>query len=152
MKVIGIRVEPKKVRYALVETDGTHFSLLNSECESRLVFPVDVVEADEKVDSLHRELERVFHENPNILKCYIETNEYTRTDSKSKRETAHFERAILLMCRQKNVPVTSKIYASHNTRSAEVMGHTEQRVGRTQKYWDAKIADTVVAASNGARN
>ena len=152
MKVLGIRVDPKKTRYALIDYDGTDFVLLNAEAESRLLYPANVSEADEKVDWLYRELERVFHDYQDIEKVCIKTNEYTQSDSKSKRESAYLEGAVLLFCRKNNIPVTVKIYASLSTRSADVKGHAEQRVGRTAKYWDTKMADAVIAAWQGSRN
>ncbi|UTW50187.1 hypothetical protein KFF05_09350 [bacterium SCSIO 12827] len=151
MKVLGIRVDPKKTRYALIDYDGTDFTLLNADAESRLSYPANVTEPDEKVDWLYRELERVLHENQDISKVCIKTNEYTQSDSKAKRESAYLEGAVLLFCRQKTLPVTVKIYASLATRSADVKCHAEQRVGRTVKYWDTKMADAVIAAWNGAR-
>ncbi len=152
MKVLGIRVDPKKTRYALVNHDGTNLTLLNADSESRLSYPANISEPDEKADWLYRELERVFHENQDIEKVCIKTNEYTQSDNKFKRESAYLEGAVLLFCRQNNLPVTVKIYASLATRSADVKEHAEQRVGRTVKYWDAKMADAVIAAWNGARN
>ncbi len=151
MKVLGIRVEPKKTRYALVDYDGADFTLLNASEESRLSYPADVSDPDEKVDWLYRELVRLFHENQDIAKVCIKTNEYTQSDTKSKRETAYLEGAVLLFCRHKGLPVSTKIYASLATRSADVKTHAEQRVGRTTIYWDGKMADAVVAAWNGAR-
>ncbi|MCB1701740.1 MAG: hypothetical protein KDI14_12990 [Halioglobus sp.] len=152
MKVLGIRVDPKKTMYALVEYDGDDFTLSNATTEARLLYPANVSDPDEKVDWLYRELERVLHENQAIEKVCIKTNEYTQSDSKSKRESAYLEGAVLLFCRKNNLPVTVKIYASLATKSAEVKHHAEQRVGRTAKYWDSKMADAVIAAWNGARN
>jgi hypothetical protein len=151
MKVLGIRVEPKKVCIALVHYDGNAFTLLNADAECRLSFPANVTEPDEKVDWLYRELERVIHEIRDIDKICIKTNEYTQSDNKSKRESAYLEGAVLLFCRRNNLPATIKIYASLGTKSADVKYHAEQRVGRTAKYWDAKMADAVIAGWNGAR-
>ena len=151
MIVLGIRVEPTKARYALVEYDGASFSLLNADSESRLVFPANISDTAEKVDWLYRELERVIHENPNIEKVCIKTNEFTQSDSKAKRETAYLEGATLLFCKRHGLPVATKIYASLGTNSSGVQAHAEQRVGRTTKYWDGKIADAIVAAWKGAR-
>jgi len=152
MKVLGIRVDPKKTRFALIDYDGNDFTLLNSDTESRLLYPASVSAPDEKVDWLYQELTRVLHEHQDIEKVCIKTNEYTQSDSKSKRESAYLEGAVLLFCRRKNIAVTVKIYASLSTRSADVKNHAEQRVGRTAKYWDTKMADAVIAAWHGACN
>ena len=152
MLVLGIRVDPQKTRYALLDYDGNNFVLLNADAESKLSYPANLSESEEKVEWLYKELERVLHENQAIAKVCIKTNEYTQSDSKAKRESAYLEGAILLFCKQKNIPVTVKIYASLATRSADVKSHAEQRVGRTTKYWDVKMADAVIAAWSGARS
>lgn len=149
MKVIGIRIDPQKTRYALVERDGASFTLLNADDESRLQYPANVSNSDEKVEWLYRELGRVFQTHPDIQKVCIKTNEYTQSDSKSKRESAYLEGVVLLFCRQKGIPVDVKIYASLGTRSADVRDDAERRVGRTTRYWDTKMADAVVAAWKG---
>ena len=152
MKVLGIRVDPSKTRYALVETTEDKPTLLNGGGESRLIYPANMSLPDEKVEWLYRELDRVFHEHQDIIKVCIKTNEYTQSDSKAKRESAYLEGSVLLFCRHNNIPVSVKIYASLATRSADVKRHAEQRVGRTEKYWDTKMADAVVAAWRGVHN
>ena len=159
MKILGIRLAPKLARYAIIESDGTTFNLLNADSESRLMFPAEITESAEKVYWLFRELERIFHEHSDIKKVCIKTNEYTQKDTKAKRETAYLERetaylesVVLLYCQQNATPVTTKIYASLATKSSEVKANAESRVGRTTKYWDAKIADAIVAAWKGARS
>lgn len=152
MKVLGIRVEPKKTRYAIIGYENDSFTFINADSESRLVYPDGLSSTDQKTDWLYQELARILHEHQDIQKVCIKTNEYTQSDSKSKRETAHLEGAILLFCKQNNLPVNLKIYASLSTRSSSVREHAEQRVGRTNKYWDTKMADAVVAAWKGVRD
>ena len=151
MKVLGIRVDPKKTRYALVAFNNGAYTLLNADGESRLTYPVDLEAPDEKVDWLYRELQRVLHEHPDITRICIKTNEYARGENKSKRESAYLEGVILLFARQKAIPVTAKLYASLATKSSDVKAHAEQRVGRTTLHWDEKIADAVVAAWKGTQ-
>lgn len=151
MKVLGIRVDPQKTRYALVELKGGTHTLLNAAGESRLTYPVDLDAPEEKLDWLYRELKRVLHEHSDIAKICIKTNEFTRSDNKAKRESTYLEGVVLLFARQNAIPVTAKLYASLGTRSDEVKDHAEQRVGRTTQYWDTKIADAVVAAWKGTQ-
>lgn len=146
MKVLGLRVDPKGARYALVERDGQTYELLNSESENRLIFPANVKESIEKADWLFAELERLFREHKDISRVCIKTNEYTQNDSKRKRESAYLEGVIILFCAQKKLPLDIKIYASLGAKSSDVKMHAENRVGKTQKYWDTKMADAVVAA------
>lgn len=151
MKVMGIRVDPQRVRYALVESDGAQFTLLNQHTESRLEFPADGAEPQEKVYWLYRELMRVYEQHRDIESVCIKTNEYTPTDNKRKRESAHLEGVILLFCRMNNISVAVKLYSSLETRSSDVQADAQQRVDRTDRYWDTKIADAIVAAWYVAR-
>lgn len=152
MKVLGFRADPSAPRYAIVQNNGVGFTLDNASGESRLVFPANVSTPSEKVTWLYREIERVFRNNPGIARVVVKANEYTQSDTKAKRESAYAEAMLLLYCAQHQIPVEVKIYASLGTKSGDVKAHAEARVGRTSKYWDAKMADAVVAAWSGARS
>lgn len=152
MKVLGFRADPSGPRYAIVGNDGATFTLENVDGETRLSYPASVATAAEKAGWLYREIERVFRDNPGLAKVVIKTNEYTQSDSKAKRESAYAEAMLLLYCMQHQVPVEIKIYTSLGTKSGDVKAHAEARVGRTSKYWDAKMADAVVAGWSGARS
>lgn len=152
MKVLGFRADPTHPRYAIVEGNNGVFSLENANGESRLTYPANVSSPSEKVTWLYRELERVFRDNPGIKRVVIKTNEYTQSDTKAKRESAYAEAMLFLYCAQQQIPVEAKIYTSLGTKSGDVKAHAEARVARTAKYWDAKMADAVIAAWSGARN
>jgi hypothetical protein len=151
MRVLGFRADPSAPRYAIVDEQSGNLTLANANSESRLIYPASVSTPAEKVAWLYREIERVFRDNPGIDRVVIKTNEYTQSDMKAKRESAYAEAMLFLYCAQHRTPVEAKIYASLGTRSGDVKAHAEQRVGRTPKYWDAKMADAVVAAWSGAR-
>lgn len=150
MKVLGFRADPSHPRYAIVQNNGGTFTLDNASGENRLTYPANVSTPSEKVTWLYREIERVFRDNAGIARVVIKTNEYTQSDTKAKRESAYAEAMLLLYCAQHQIPVESKIYTSLRTKSGDVKVHAEARVGRTTKYWDAKMADAVVAAWSGA--
>lgn len=152
MKVLGFRADPSAPRYAIVQSNGGAFALDNADGENRLTYPANISTQCEKVTWLYREIERVFRDNPGIARVVIKTNEYTQSDTKAKRESAYAEAMLLLYCAQHQIPVETKIYTSLGTKSGDVKTHAEARVGRTAKYWDAKMADAVVAAWSGARN
>jgi hypothetical protein len=152
MKVMGFRADPSAPRYAIIGREGGNFSLLNVESENRLLYPATAASSSEKAAWLYREIERVFREHAGIARVVIKTNEYTQSDSKAKRESAYAEAMLLLYCAQHQIPVDTTIYTSLGTKSGDVKGHAEQRVGRTTKYWDTKMADAVVAAWGGARS
>lgn len=152
MKVLGFRADPTGPRYAIVVNDAGAFSLANANGETRLSYPANVTSPAEKAGWLYREIERIFREHSDIARVVIKTNEYTQSDSKAKRESAYAEAMLLLYCMQHQVPVEIKIYTSLGTKSGDVKAHAEARVGRTSKYWDAKMADAVVAGWSGARS
>lgn len=151
MTVLGFRADPSAPRYALVRKDGAGFVLVNGDAETKLSYPASVSSAVDKTGWLYREIERIFRDNPGITRVVIKTNEYTQSDSKAKRESAYAEAMLLLYCAQHQVPIDVKSYASLGTNSGSVKEHAEARVARTAKYWDAKMADAVIAAWNGAR-
>ena len=152
MIVLGFRADPSQPRYSLVKKDGETFVLANADGETRLSYPANVTSAESKTVWMFREIERIFRDTPGISGVVIKTNEYTQSDSKAKRESAYAEAMLMLYCAQHQIPVQVKIYASLATNSKTVKEHAEQRVGRSSKYWDAKMADAVVAAWSLARS
>jgi len=151
MKVMGFRADPTAARYAIVNFDGTTYRFDNANSESRLTYPADIDQASKKVLWLYREIERIFHANSEIAAVAVKTNEYGLTEKAAMRESSYAEAAVVLLSEQRGKTVFIKTYASLGTRSADVKSQAEQRVGRTDKYWDNKIADAVIAAWWGTR-
>jgi hypothetical protein len=151
MKVMGFRADPSAARYAIVTFDGTTYTLENGNSESRLSYPADIDLASKKVLWLYGEIERIFHANSDIAAVVIKTNEYGLTEKAAMRESSYAEAAVALLSEQRGKPVFIMTYASLGTRSADVKLHAEQRVGRTDRYWDNKIADAIMAAWWGGR-
>ena len=151
MKVLGFRADPTATRYAIVNFDGSTYSFVNASDETRLTYPAGIEQVSGKVLWLYREIERIFHANSDIAVVVIKTNEYGLTEKAAMRESSYAEAAVALLCEQRGMPVFFKTYGSLCTRSVDVKAHAEQRIGRTVKYWDNKIADAVVAAWWGTR-
>ena len=146
MKVLGIRVNPKKTRIAIVVREAKKYIMISSHVDSRLTYPADLKRIEHRVDWLFREMNRLHHDHPDIDRVCIKTNEYAGQDTKAKRETAYLEAATMLYWRQQSIPVSAKTYKSLATRSADAKKHAESRVGRTDKLWDTQMADAVIAA------
>ncbi|MCH9807010.1 MAG: hypothetical protein K0U74_04700 [Alphaproteobacteria bacterium] len=151
-KVLGFRADPANARYAIVSCDGTDSTLENAASESKLVYPADIDTVPQKLEWLHREFERMFHANRDIEMVVIKTNEYGLNEKAAMRESSYLEAVLLLFCQRNGIPVEIKTYNSLGTRSKDAKTHAEHRVGRTSKYWDAKMADAVIAAWWGAKN
>jgi hypothetical protein len=152
MKILGFRSDPTTPRYAVVDGSAVPLALLNADAESRLCFPADCKTEAAQVAWLYREFERIFHGHADIAKVVIKKGEFTQGDNNAKRVASYQEAALLLYCGLHNKPVTTKIYASLGTKSAQVKDHAIARVGQTTRYWDGKMADAVIAAWWGACN
>ena len=144
MKVLGFRGDPKAPRYAVVSEDNVVFTLENAASDNKLLVPASIAEdADaERLDWMYREVLAIFDAHPGIAKVMIKQNEFTQQDTKAKRKSAHADAAVVLACAHRGIPVELKIYASMPTTSKDTKQHAEARVGKTDKYWDNKMADT----------
>ena len=154
MRVLGFRGDPNAPRYAVVSCNTGNFVLENASGDSKLTIPARIPnEAEaERVQWIFREIGRIFDVHSSIDKVIIKCNEFTKVDSMAKRRSAYIDAAVLLACAHHDIPVEIKIYASMGTSSAETQNHAEKQVGKTDKYWDKKMADAVNAALWGLRH
>jgi len=154
MKVLGFRGDPKAPRYAIVSDDNGVFTLENASDDNKLTVPASISdEADaERVEWVYREILRIFDEHTDITKVIIKQNEFTRQDTLAKRRSAYNDAAVILACSLRGIPVELKLYTSISTTSSDTKRHAESRVGKTDKYWDTKMADAVNAAWWGLRH
>jgi hypothetical protein len=153
MKVLGFRGDPKAPRYAVVSEDGGVFTLENAASDNKLSVPASIAEdADaERLNWMYREVQAIFDAHPGIDKVMIKQNEFTQQDTKAKRRSAYNDAAVILACAHRDIPVEVKIYGPMGTTSTDTKRHAEDRVGKTDKYWDTKMADAVNAAWWGLR-
>lgn len=154
MKVLGFRGDPKAPRYAVLSADNGIYTLENAASDNKLLVPASITEeADaERLAWMYGEILAIFDAHPGIEKVLIKQNEFTRQDTKAKRRSAYIDAAVVLACAHRGIPVDIKIYGSMSTTSAYTKRHAEDRVGKTDKYWDTKMADAVNAAWWGARH
>lgn len=154
MKVLGFRGDPKAPRYAIVSEVNGVCTLENAAGDNKLTVPASIEEdaEAERLNWLYGEILAIFDTHPGITKVMIKQNEYTQSDTKAKRKSAHADAAVVLACAHKGIPVELKIYSSMSTTSKDTKRHAESRVGRTNKYWDAKMADAVNVAWWGLRH
>lgn len=148
MKVLGFRGDPKAPRYAVVSESGGVYTLENAASDNKLSVPASISEDGdaERLNWLYQEILAIFDAHPGIGKVMIKQNEFTQQDTKAKRKSAHFDAAVVLACAHRGVPVELKSYASMATTSKDTKRHAENRVSRTDKYWDNKMADAVNVA------
>lgn len=154
MKVLGFRGDPKAPRYAVVSDANSDYTLENATSDNKLPVPASIGEDAhaERLEWMYREALAVFDAHPGIEKVVIKQNEFTPKDTKAKRRSAYNDAAVILACAHRGIPIEVKIYASMSTTSADTKRHAESRVGKTDKYWDTKMADAVNAAWWGLRH
>ena len=154
MMVLGFRSDPHFPRYAIVSGEGKNFILENAASDNRLAIPASISVDDEahRIEWLFREIERIFVNYPEISKAVIKSNEYTRSETKSMRRSAFQDAVVMLCCAQKGVLVERRTYGSMPTTNSDTKRHAEERVDKTEKYWNPKMADAVNAAWFGARH
>ncbi|MBX3582813.1 MAG: hypothetical protein KF810_13040 [Rhizobiaceae bacterium] len=154
MKILGFRGDPKAPRYAVVSEVVGAYILENAASDNKLSVPASITEdADaERLEWMYREILAIFDAHPGIERVVIKQNEFTRQDTKAKRRSAYNDAAVILACAHRGIPVEVKIYGSMSTTSADTKRHAESRVGKTEKYWDTKMADAVNAAWWGLRH
>lgn len=153
MKVLGFRCDPTAPRYAVVSDNNGFYTLENAASDNKLSLPSSITDdADaDRLKWLYLEVIAIFDAHQGIEKVIVKQNEYTRSDTKAKRKSAHADAAIILACAHKFIPVELKLYASLETTSTDTKRHAESRIGKTAKYWDSKMADAVNAAWRGLR-
>ncbi len=147
MQVIGIRASAQEVRYAILEKDATGQIVFRNQNEEHcLRYPSTAQEVGDKLLWVKREFERIFRQNFNIDTAIIKINEFDGTENNAKRETSYVDAIIFLICTELCIPIHKKLYSQICTTSRQTKEHAEQRVGKTDKYWNKTIADAINCA------
>lgn len=146
-RVLGIRTSTTEIRYALLEDDADgNMHFINKDGENKLQYPATEDDIASDLKWLKTELDRIFRQKPNIEQVMIKTSEYSGIENKSKRKSTYAEAVCILTAAEHNTPVSCKLYSQLRVSSGNVKQRAEELVGRTDKYWDSKIADAVMAA------
>ena len=152
MKIIGLRASANEFRYAILERDANgNIVFVNKDFENRIKYPATIEKIEEKVYWVKSEIDRIFRINPTIQKVYIKTNEYA-TETATRRETTYMDSIFLLSAREHNLPVERKLNNQIDSTSSKAKEYAENRVGRTQKYWNNTMADAILAAWWGIKH
>ena len=147
MQILGIRTASTCVRYAIVEWDGQAASLVNAGSENKLDFPADCQEIPQKLQWLYSELERLYRMYPDISKVAIKMNQFG-TEKMANRFSTHMDGVVMLSALQNGKTADTFLYANmqQGMSSKKVQAFAEANVGRSDKYWNAQMADAVAAA------
>lgn len=153
MAIMGIRASAQEIRFAILEknADGK-IIFVNKDDEHRLKYPAAIDEVDGKLMWVKSEIDRVLRKNTNITKFIIKMNEYTGTENSGKRETTYMDAVFMLCAKEHNISVERKLYSQIGSSSTKAKEYAEQRVGKTDKYWNNTIADAILAAYKGLKD
>lgn len=151
MQVFGFRGDLKCPRYAIIEKISDEYSFVNKDQEHYLKFPKSFSDDDisSKISWISDEFLNIFRRYPSIHGVVIKQNEYTQGDSRAKRIASYEEAALMICCNQLKKTLLLKQYRALGTKSADVKEKALGLCGVTNKYWDGKIADAIVAACWG---
>lgn len=155
MKILGIRTAPSVVRYAIL-TMGEDGAILfeNANSENKIDFPSDCQKTVEKLPWLSKEILRIFRQNNDINKIIIKASEYGRgRETTASREAAYYDSAVIIQAglQTSPIPVEVKVYRGlgNGIKRNTIKAIAEEKVGKTDKYWNEQIADAVIAALSG---
>jgi hypothetical protein len=147
MKVLGVRASAQEIRYAILEKDETgEIIFLNQSGEHRLKYPATAGTISEKLLWAKDEFDRILRQVQDIERIIIKTNEYGGTETSAKRETSFIDAICLLSAAEHNIEADRKLYSQIGATSSNAKEYAEQRIGKTEKYWNNTMADAILAA------
>jgi len=147
MRILGIRVSPSTIRYAILDWDGESATFVNQNSENKIEFPSNVRSKGEKLHWMYQELDRIHSLHPGIEIVGIKEGEYRSSETSSKREKASLEGLIQYWAHQNILPAEAKIYGGiRDVKSGEALEFCETNFGRTETYWTKEMADALLAA------
>ncbi|MGN0177865.1 MAG: hypothetical protein ACI4DY_00270 [Monoglobaceae bacterium] len=152
MSILGLRASTQEIRYAILENDADgNVAFVNINSENRIKYPATINRVEDKLQWVKSEMDRILRVNPTIEKVYIKTNEYG-TETAAKRETTYIDSIFLLSAKEHNIPVEKKLNSQISSTASKAKEYAENRVGRTDKYWNNTIADAVLVAYWGLKH
>lgn len=149
MKIIGFRSGTKSVRFAILEQGTEGIKCINLDTENELKVPTKISNIEDQIEWMSTEVERIFRQNPDIVKIMIKSPEFTGSDTTAKRITNFFDAILLLNAKKFNKPVDTKLYSQIGVKRANVKAKAESVCGITSKRWDEQIADAICIAHIG---
>lgn len=145
--VLGLRASSQEVRYAILEKDSTgKITFVNRTSENRLKYPTNIDGVEGKLNWIKSEIDRILRQNTAIDKIVIKMNEYAGTENAAKRETTYVDAIFLLCAAEHGLPVVRRLNSQIGSSSSQAKEYAENRVGKTDQYWNNTMADAILAA------
>ena len=146
MKVMGIKVSTKDVRYAvLLDDQNLGVSFLN-KAANKVVFPKEYKNRFDRAQYLLTEFTRLIQENaPDriVVKLFEPSSPGFR---KFAVPLASFETAIALAAMVEHVSVAERYFANIKLNSKTVEGYVTTHIAKQGIGWDSHIVDALAVA------
>lgn len=150
MKVLGIRNYSNGMRFCILsnEGDGGLIEFVNLNKENKINKPQGY-EGKELYLWYQSEIERILDTNDGIEAIAIKQNENSVRSCYGKLKDVMFFDCIASMSAfHRDLEVESYVYNQLGVNSKTVKEQAETIIrGKTNKYWDEKIADAIVVAN-----
>ena len=145
--ILGLRASSQEVRYAILDKDPTgKIIFTNQESENRLKYPANIESVEGKLNWIKAEVDRILRQNTAIDKIAIKMNEYAGTENAAKRETTYVDAIFLLCAAEHCLPVVRKLNSQIGSSASKAKEYAENRVGKTNQYWNNTMADAILVA------
>jgi hypothetical protein len=152
MSALGIRTSSKAIRLAVIEGTGDELVMTNKDSgvENRLLFPASASSQSQKVAWWYDELSRILRQNRGIKAIGLKQSEFAlpRRENMQARFGSYLDAVVFLAAEQKKVPLYGYLYTQLSVNSKSVSDAAINHVGKLDRYWDAQIADAVVAGAS----
>ncbi len=150
MSVLGIKVSPSLLWYAIATGTQETPSFINLKADFRVPFPKAISNSNEKVVYLFNETISILERNKGIKLIVIKENEFTKFSEKStNRFSSNLDGVIMAVGAAKGIPVKKILYASLGIKKAQLLQTAAALAGATEKYWGEDVADVILAAKSG---
>ena len=149
MKVMGIKVSCKGVRYAILESTTCSNVVFCNQNDNRLIFPKGLTKDSEKLVWFFDEFIRLLDMYSDISQVIIKVPESGRAESKASRLSHYLDAMVLLGVEKHNPHVVCQgvQYRTLHTRSADVRDFVcSKGITKTTRYWDSAMGDALAAA------
>jgi len=150
MAILGIKVTPSMIWYAIAEGTKKNPGITNLTDDFRIPFPKSLSTHYEKAAYLFDEVVRIIERNQDIKSIVLKENEYTRfSEKQTSRFSSNLDGVVMAVGASKKIIVVKKLYASLGVKKAQLLNAAETVSGRTAKYWGDDIAEAVLSAVSG---
>ncbi len=153
VQILGVRTGSKFIQYAVLEFDDENCKFINKSSEHKLILPTNLANIEDKIKWVYDEFEGIYTKYPQISRVNLKVNEYVN-DTKANRLSSYFDAIIMLTAKKHNKETSQYIYANFkcSIKANNVKEFAESNIGKSDKYWDKKMADALVAAWFGRPN